>query len=256
MSSVLDLKKFMLKNEEGAIYPKKGRRDPQVAPDVVMVMVRSQLDRLTAGISARKMAFSEAHLYNLYEARFSSGGSISISGPFFGAPHAVVGIEKLIALGAERIWVLGWCGALDPRLSIGDIILPRKAFSEEGTSPLYANGPIEPVADDSLFSQVEISLGKKQIPATKGPIWTTDGLYRETPSKIRAYRELGALAVEMELSALMSVANFRSVALAALLVVSDELSPSGWHPGFSDPRLRKADEVAGSVLIELAAHAG
>ncbi len=246
----------MLNNEEGLIYPKKSRRDPQVGPDVVMVMVRSQLERLTARISARKMVFSEAHLYNLYEARFSSGDSISICGPFFGAPHAVVGIEKLIALGAERIWFLGWCGALDPRLSIGDIIIPSKAFSEEGTSPLYTNGNIEPAADTALFSKLETSIEKKQIRATKGPIWTTDGLYRETPSKIRAYRELGALAVEMELSALMSVASFRSVALAALLVVSDELSPTGWRSGFSDPRLKKACETADSVVIELAAGTG
>jgi uridine phosphorylase len=246
----------MVKIEEGVLRPKKSRRDPRVAPDVVMVMVRSHLERLTAGIPARKMVFSEAHLYNFYEATLPGGDSISICGPFFGAPHAVVGVEKLIALGAERIWVLGWCGSLDPRLSIGDIILPSKAFSEEGTSALYTHGAIEPAPDPALFSRLEASLEKKRIRALKGSIWTTDGLYRETPSKIRAYRALGALAVEMELSALMSVATFRSVALTALLVVSDELSPTGWHPGFSDPRLREACETAGSVVIELAAGAG
>jgi uridine phosphorylase len=246
----------MIQDEEGVLHPKKSRRDPRAAPDVVMVLVRSQLDRLTAGIAARKMAFSEAHLYNFYEATLSGGGLFSICGPFFGAPHAVVGIEKLIALGAERIWVLGWCGALDPNLSIGDIVIPSKAFSEEGTSALYTRGLVEPAADPYLVSRLEASLEKNQVPALKGPIWTTDGLYRETPSKIRAYRALGALAVEMELSALMSVARFRSVALAALLVVSDELSPTGWRPGFSDPRLRKACETAGSVVMELAGGAG
>jgi uridine phosphorylase len=246
----------MPKTEEGLLYPKKNRKDPWVAPDVIMVMVRSQLERLIAGISTRKMAFSEAHLYNLYEAEVPGGRTFSICGPFFGAPHAVVGIEKLIALGVERIWVLGWCGALDARLSIGNIIMPSKAFPEEGTSALYLNRAVEPVADAALLSRLETSLKKKQIDATKGPVWTTDALYRETPSKIRAYRTLGALAVEMEISALMSVAIFRSVALAALLVVSDELSPGGWHPGFSDRRLPEACKTAGSVVIELAAGLG
>jgi uridine phosphorylase len=245
----------MKKTEEGLIRPKRNRRDPPAAPDAVMVMVRSQLDRITSMISARKIAFSEAHLYNFYDASSSNGGHISICGPFFGAPHAVIGIEKLIALGAERIWILGWCGSLDPRLSIGDMIIPSKAFPEEGISRLYTNGIIEPASDGFLFSRLEAALEKKQMTATKGPIWTTDALYRETPSKIRAYRTLGALAVEMELSALMSVAIFRSVALAALLVVSDELSPAGWRPGFSDPRLTEASEAAGSVIIELAAGA-
>jgi uridine phosphorylase len=170
----------MIQDEEGVLHPKKSRRDPRAAPDVVMVLVRSQLDRLTAGIAARKMAFSEAHLYNFYEATLSGGGLFSICGPFFGAPHAVVGIEKLIALGAERIWVLGWCGALDPNLSIGDIVIPSKAFSEEGTSALYTRGLVEPAADPRSRARYGQRTGftGKHLPKS-GPI----GRWGRWPSK-------------------------------------------------------------------------
>ena len=63
---------------------------------------------------------------------------------------------------------------------------------------------------------------------------------------------MGALAVEMEMSALMGVAKFRSVALAALLVVSDILRPTGWKPGFSDRRLVASCEELGTFLVNFA----
>ncbi len=246
----------MNEKEAGIIQPRKNRSDPVASPDAVMVMVRSQLNRITGKFGARKQAFSEAHLYDFFQAAPDSCSTVTICGPFFGAPHAVMGLEKIIALGAERIWVLGWCGALDPRLSIGDIVIPTKAFPEEGTSSLYTNRLLQPAADASLLSMIEAAVQEKHLQAARGPIWTTDALYRETPSKVRAYRTLGALAVEMELSALMSAAMFRSVALAALLVVSDKLSPEGWRPGFSDRRLAEGSQCAASVIMELAAKAG
>lgn len=44
------------------------------------------------------------------------------------------------------------------------------------------------------------------------------------------------LAVEMECSALFTVARFRGVALAACLVVSDDLSGPAWRHGYNDRR--------------------
>jgi len=244
--------KRMILNEDGVISPRKGPRDPELPRDAVMIMVRREVDRITREVCARKIPFAEMHLYGLFEAASTGCRPVSIAGPFFGAPHAATGLEKLIALGVRRVWVLGWCGALDPRLSVGSMVVPSEAFSEEGVSRLYAGQRVKPAADGPLLSKLDDALLKRGLHALKGPVWTTDALYRETPSKIRAYRTLGAVAVEMELSALMSIAVFRSVALAALLVVSDVLSPTGWHPGFSDPRLAQSSRAAGSVVTALA----
>jgi hypothetical protein len=56
----------------------------------------------------------------------------------------------------------------------------------------------------------------------------------------------------MEMSALMTVAHFRSVAMAGLLVVSDELSELKWHPGFSAPSLKEGCRSAAYLLLNLA----
>ena len=86
---------------------------------------------------------------------------------------------------------------------------------------------------------------------TRGEIWTTDAIYRETPEKVRRYQEEGVLAVEMESAALLTVAAYRSVSLAGLLVVSDELSDLKWRPGFSNPVLKENTRLAGELLLRL-----
>jgi purine-nucleoside phosphorylase len=47
------------------------------------------------------------------------------------------------------------------------------------------------------------------------------------------------LAVDMEFSALVTVAAFRGIELAAVLLVSDELYRATWQPGFNRKSFRK-----------------
>jgi len=57
--------------------------------------------------------------------------------------------------------------------------------------------------------------------------------------------------VEMELSALLTVARFRGVAAGAILVVSDELASLTWRPGFRDPLFTAARKAVCEVLSTL-----
>lgn len=71
-------------------------------------------------------------------------------------------------------------------------------------------------------------------------------------SRRHIWIDQGILAVEMEISALMTVAIYRSIAMAGLLVVSDELFQLKWRPGFSNSLLKKSSRAAGKVLLRLA----
>ena len=240
-----------MKTIEGIIRPIKGKRDPQVGPDALMVMTPAELKYLVLSAGAEEVPFTDSSLYHLYQTNGLSG-QITLTGPFIGAPHAVIAMEKIIALGAKRIWVLGWCGSLQDGLKVGDFIIPVSAVSEEGTSQHYPIPNRVPESDSGLNRILETSLKRLSLPFTKGAIWTTDAIYRETTEKVISYQTEGVLAVEMEISALMTVAIYRSVALAALLVVSDELSDLTWRPGFSVPLLRKSSRQAGDLLLNLA----
>ncbi len=159
------------------------------------------------------------------------------AGPAVGAPMAVICLEKLIALGANRIIVCGWCGSLSPDLGVGELVLPTWAISEEGTSGHY------PVAGRSESSP-RLRKGLKDFflgagkELKEGPIWTTDALYRETREKVVRYGQKGVLAVDMECSALMQVAAFRQVELAAVMMVSDLLWQDPWLPAFQSKEFR------------------
>ena len=175
--------------------------------------------------------------------RQGSNQGVCIAGPFIGAPYAAILLESLIAKGVDKIIVLGWCGAVTDKLSVGDIILPDKAIVDEGTSINYLkldnHIPVS-APDINLTNQLSDHLKACGNDLKKTTIWTTDAIYRETPQKVAYFRNLGAHAVEMECSALFSVARYRNVSIAGVLVVSDSVASKDWDPGFRNEKFKQA----------------
>ena len=240
-----------INQDEGLIRPKKRKSDPDVGPDTIMVMIPSDLDFLVKTSHAQKIPCVDTNFFDLYQTKGGAKGSLTISGSFLGAPQAVMGMEKLIALGAKRIWVLGWCGSLQKNLRIGDLVIPVRALCEEGTSQHYPIGKKRAETEEELNQMLEDGLKRKGQSFIRGSVWTTDAPYRETPVKVRGYQKKSILAVEMEMSALITVAIYRTVKLAGLLVVSDELFDLKWLSGFSNPKLVKTSHMAGERLLSL-----
>ena len=155
-----------------------------------------------------------------------------------GAPMAVMLLEQLIALGSRRFLYLGFCGALDATLSIGDFFVPLRAVREEGTSYHYLPAGVEPPAAPLITTLIQREAARRHLDVRQGSLWTTDAPFRETPAKIAAFQSAGVRAVDMEISALLSVAAYRGCEVAALLVVSDECYHPVWRPGFGAPEMR------------------
>jgi uridine phosphorylase len=189
----------------------------------------------------------------MYNSRFwqVSAGQVEfcICGPAVGAPMAVLALEKLIALGSTRIIVVGTCGALCDSFSVGDVFLPECGVSEEGTSAHYplASGPF---TSPALLDQLKAALGRRNIAAASGKIWTTDAPYRETWAKIIAYKARDVQAVDMEFTALLTVAAFRKVELAAVMVVSDIVTAEQWLPGFSTKIFKQQGKAVCEAIFE------
>ncbi len=172
---------------------------------------------------------------NLWEISGTKGRSLTVCGPALGAPAAVLSLEKLIALGGRQFIICGTCGSLNSRLRIGDILLPTGAESEEGTSRHYPlSAP--PLPAPSLLNMLHSFLKAEDTAWHNGRLWTTDAPYRETNNKVRRYQDSHIYGVDMEFSALLTVAAFREVELAAIMVVSDQLDENNcWQPGFKSP---------------------
>jgi uridine phosphorylase len=178
---------------------------------------------------------------------------ILLAGPVLGAPQAAMVLEKLAALGAQSVVVLGWCGSLRPEVALGHLLLPAAAFGGDGTSPHYAPAGPAPRAHAGLLGVLEEKLQelsrKERLTWHAGPVWTTDAVYRETAQFVARCQARGALAVEMELAALFAVGACRGVAVAGLLVVSDELFTLSWRSGARSPQCRTAREAAARLAL-------
>ncbi|MGQ9921090.1 MAG: nucleoside phosphorylase [Desulfobacca sp.] len=179
------------------------------------------------------------------------GQQIGVSGPAPGAPYAVMVLEKLIALGAQTIIALGWCGSLRSEALIGDLILPEAAYSEEGTSGHYPGAAKISRPEAGLCQALRRSLNEAGCGFHAGTVWTTDAIYRETRRKVAAYGALGMWAVEMEMSALFNVARYRGVALAGLLLVSDELFTLTWRHGLRDEGFHAARRQTLRLVLDV-----
>lgn len=215
-----------------------------------MALVPQDLEFLVQANAHRPEKCYDLGLFRVHEVT-TDAGVRHICGPFTGAPHAVMGLEKIIALGARRLWVLGWCGSLQSSLRVGDLVIPTSAIPEEGTSLHYPTPPGVRRTDQELNLALQEALRRNGQTSRMGEVWTTDAPYRETLSKVKSYQDQGVLAVEMEMSALMAVAAYRRVRLAGLLVVSDELFSLTWHAGFRDPVFKAKRELAAQTLLGL-----
>lgn len=133
-----------------------------------------------------------------------------------GAPQAADTVETLAALGVKNIIAVGMCGAYDEKVRVGEIIAPRKAFVEEGTSLHYYESIEASYPNAELLDMVTSSFS-----VCDHPIVSTDAVYRQTFEKERLWREKGAVGVDMETSAVFNVARYLGIKAVALLMVSD-----------------------------------
>lgn len=146
-----------------------------------------------------------------------------------GSPASAVFLEEVISRGARRFIFFGTCGSLDSKLTHAKVIVPTRAFRDEGVSAHYgATEPWQPIPSADRLIQALSTLG---VPFVSGPIWTTDAPYRETPSKIKSLKEQGAIAVEMECASLMAVAAFRHIELYQFIFPADKLDGPEWDKG-------------------------
>lgn len=176
---------------------------------------------------------------------------VRVEGP--GAPHVAITIEEFSALGAARFLIVGLAGSLQPDLPAGSYVVCTRALRDEGTSHHYARPARFAYPSPRLTRQLRASLDRRDIPYALGPSWTIDAVYRETVEEVRRYRAAGIRTVEMEASAVFSVARYLGRESAALFTISDVLDTAGWEPRFHDtfPALARSLHLAVDALARL-----
>ncbi len=234
---------------DAIINPVREKNEPVLPERGLFYVNPGDAHRISSLVKARQA--SSHFLFNsrLFTLSDSNGDDFFVAGPSVGAPMAVMTLEKLIALCAKKIIVYGWCGSLDKNLAIGDILLPTWGVPGEGTS-LYYPGSDKPSSSEQLRNSLASYLKDKKIAHTTGPVWSTDAIYRETRGKLTEMTERSVMGIDMEFTALASVAAYRGIDLAAIFLVSDELWGESWVSGFREPHFKHMNKRLPAELLD------
>lgn len=235
----------------GIILPRKGKKSPELGPVAVVAGTESDFSLLSKLLDFTAEDSQKLFTSHLYVSNRSADG-ISLCGPLVGAPYAAMVLENLIAWGVEKVIFLGWCGSISRQVNIGDIVVATSAIIDEGTSRHYQlDQKNQSFPSEWLTTRLVAELNRSHIKFHSGPIWTTDAIYRETRCKVETYQRRHVLAVEMEISALFTVATYRGADLGAMAVVSDELASFKWCPGFNSKEFRRGRQAVCEVVKNL-----
>jgi uridine phosphorylase len=234
--------------DEAIIFPKKSKHSPHLGPVGVIAGTETDLTLLCNLLDFDKTKYQKLFTSRLYVAS-PSNAQFSLSGPLIGAPYAAMVLETLIAWGVRKILFLGWCGSISEKAKIGDIIVPTSAVIDEGTSGHYkVDDNRISFPSELMVAKLRAELDQKCFTYHHGPVWSTDAIYRETRDKVENYQRQNVIGVEMEVSALFTVAKFRKVDLGAMVIVSDELASFKWRPGFKMNEFKQGRKAACTVI--------
>ena len=146
-----------------------------------------------------------------------------ILGPLIGAPLVGIVMEVLKSLEIKEIIGVGWAGKVNPRLIKGDLFLPTKAYSLEGVSRFYFPKKRVFYPDRNIFEKVEKEIAKR-ISFKKGEILSVDVPFIFEKEKMHLYKWKNKIeAIDMETSALFSVAHSLQMKVMALHFITDEV---------------------------------
>jgi len=227
-----------------------GIKSLKIEKSALICVMRQDLKALTTMLQGEPVTAWRGYR-EVYQGR-AGEKRVTIAATLPGASNCVALAEELASFGMEQAIFLGYCGSLQPEVKAGDIICPMEAIREEGTSFHYLPPDVAAQPDQKIHETIVNYLQHEKIPHHQGTIWTTDAVYRETDEKVKRYQEQGVLGVEMEMAALFAFGMARQVAVGGMLVVSDELSPTGWRPHFFSPRLIQGARRARKAVVEIA----
>jgi len=159
---------------------------------------------------------------------YYNGIKVTIMSTGMGCPAAAIAIEELANIGAKVFIRVGSTGALQPEIDLGDLIIPNGAAKNEGTTRMYESSTIPAVpSTDVLMSLIEAAENMKDKLNFKyhvGIISTDDAFYAEDQKFIKKLTDRGILSLDMESSAIFTVARLRKLKAGSILATSENFS--------------------------------
>jgi purine-nucleoside phosphorylase len=152
------------------------------------------------------------------------GKRVSVQGTGMGVPSISIYVNELIrSYDVKNLIRVGSCGAIRKDVNVRDVILAMTSSTDSQINRV-AFGSIDfaPCADFGLLKAAYDAASERNIPVTAGNVFTADQFYNDD-SQIEKLAKHGVLAVEMETTALYTLAAKFGRKALSILTVSDHV---------------------------------
>ncbi|GAB3265522.1 purine-nucleoside phosphorylase [Alteromonas gracilis] len=154
------------------------------------------------------------------------GHPISVQGSGMGQPSMAIYVNELFReYDVQQVIRVGSCGALTERVGVRDLIIASGACTDSSMNRLRFHGlDYAPVADFGLLSAAyDAARVRQDVTAHVGLIFSSDSFYSPRTELMGPMVDHGVLAVEMEASALYTLAAQHDRRALAICTVSDHI---------------------------------
>jgi purine-nucleoside phosphorylase len=177
------------------------------------------------------------------------GQRVSVQGTGMGIPSISIYVHELFTqYGVQRAIRIGTCGAIADDVKVGELILAISASTDSAVNRRATNGlDLAPHANFHLLSAAYQAAKKFKVHV--GGVSSMDQFYDSTDA-LEKLREFNVLALEMEASALYTLAaKMRREALAILTVSDHVITHEAMDPSAREQTLNEMVEVGLETLI-------
>ncbi len=158
----------------------------------------------------------------------AAGVRVSVQTTGMGAPSAAIVAEELLGLGARVLVRVGTCGGIGG-VAPGELVIATASCPLDGTTAQYLQGdPYAPAASFAVTRALVDAAHALGLSPRVGLVATEDVFYNPNPWHQDTWAARGVLAVEMEASALFTVAALRGAHAGCLLTVANTSGATDW----------------------------
>ncbi|PXX96862.1 purine-nucleoside phosphorylase [Marinifilum breve] len=156
------------------------------------------------------------------------GKRISVQGTGMGVPSISIYAHELInQYGVKNLIRIGTCGSFNKDVHVRDVILSMTSCTDSAINKnLFRGMDYAPCADFGLLSDAHKAAVEKGVNVKVGSTLTSDIFYHDldnNPEPFKLWADYGVLAVEMEATALYTLAARFNAKALAIMTVSDHI---------------------------------
>ncbi|MEK5165198.1 purine-nucleoside phosphorylase [Paenibacillus sp. FSL R5-0527] len=153
------------------------------------------------------------------------GKKISVQGTGMGIPSISIYVNELIKeYGVKNLLRVGTCGGMQEHVHVRDVILAQASCTDSSMNRhVFGGFDFAPIASFPLLKTAYEFGVKKGLKLHVGSIFSSDMFYRDDTTVTKLLMKYGVLGVEMETTALYTLAAKYGVNALTILTVSDHL---------------------------------